>query len=193
MSSVVRQHKETEMSKAQILSYLSLLIGKQLSIARRAASMRGFHFGRITIEADKNRSTGEFALHIQCPWRIEGPIGIVTGDEDLWEPVGQDEDIDWEKWNYEDNENLQDQQVGELLGGYDPMTKSFINKTEFLVVEAINADDFGGASISLSGNYRLVLFPSSSVSENWRLFQPSSDQEHFVIAGGLVESADDAG
>ena len=180
------------MTKEQIMTHLGPLIGKQLSIARRAADMRGFHFGRITVEEDGNRSSGEFALHVQCPWHIGGPDGIVTGYADLWEPVDQDEEIDWDTWNYDDDDNLQDHRIGELLGDYDPRTRSFVNKTMSLVVEAIDADDFGGAAISLSGGYRLILFPSGSVGEDWRVFQPSSDQEHFVIVGGAMEPADDS-
>lgn len=186
----VCRHNRMTKVKAKVLSKLSPLIGKQLSIARRAADMRGFHFGRIIVEA-KNRSRGEFALHIQCPWHIEGPDGIVTGRSDLWEPADQDKEIDWDTWNYEDGENLQDHRVGALLKGYDPKTRSFVNETESLIVEAIDADDFGGVAISLSGGYRLVLFPSGSVGEDWRLFQPSSDPKHFVIAGGAVESVND--
>lgn len=162
-------------------------MGMKLAIARRAASMRVFHFGRVKFERDGNRSVGEFALHIQCPWRLEGPDGIVTGRADLWEPAEPNADIDWATWDYEENENLQDRRIGRLLGGYDSKTQSFMNDTECLIVEKVRADDFGGATISLSGGYRLVVFPAGSVGEDWRLLQPSSDLRHFVVSGGKVE------
>jgi len=156
--------------------------------------MRGFHFGRVTLEESGDRSSGEFALHIQCPWRVEGPVGIVTGRTDLWEPAESSEYIDWDSWDYESNPNLQDRRIGELLGGYDPKTRSFVNDTEYLVVEQVEADDFGGAPVSLSGGYRLVIFPSGSAGEDWRLLQPLSKQRHFVVSGGAVkESVDEAG
>jgi hypothetical protein len=177
--------------KSQIQKHLAPLIGRKLSIARRAANMRGFHFGHVTVYGDGSGSAGEFALHIQCPWRVEGPDGIVTGEADLWEPADPDADIDWETWNCEDNENLQDLRIGTLLGGYDPATKSPVNTTEFLIVEGVEADEFGGATIVLSGGYRLVIFPSGSTGEDWRLFQPSSPQPHLVIGAGKVEEAPD--
>jgi hypothetical protein len=180
--------------KLQIQSHLTPLVGRKLSIARRAADMRGFHFGRVTVEEPGDRSGGEFALHIQCPWRLEGPAGILTGQSDLWEPAEPSQEIDWDSWDYEKDPNLQDRRIGELLGGYDPKTRSFVNDTEHLVVEKVEADDFGGAAISLSGGYRLVIFPSGSAGEDWRLLQPLSEQRHFVVSGGAVDpSADEAG
>src|SRR5262245_25598399 len=105
--------------KAQIEGHLRLLVGKKLSIARRAADMRGFHFGRVSVDEAGKRSSGEFALHIQCPWRIEGPDGIVTGRTDLWEPAEPGKEINWDTWDYDEDENLQDRRVGALLGTFD--------------------------------------------------------------------------
>ena len=79
-----------------------------------------------------------------------------------------------------------------VLGGYDPKTRSFVNDTDYLVVEKVDADDFGGATISLSGGYRLVIFPSGSAGEDWRLLQPLSEERHFVVSGGAVND-DEAG
>jgi hypothetical protein len=68
---------------------LSPLIGLRLSATHRAASMRMFDFGELqTVRSklrgkDRFRTVGQFALHVQCPWRIEGPDGLVTGLSDL--------------------------------------------------------------------------------------------------------------
>lgn len=180
--------------RAQVQSHLAPLVGRKLSIARRAADMRGFHFGRVTVDETGDGSYGEFALHIQCPWRLEGPDGIVTGRSDLWQPAEPGKDIDWDTWDYEKNENLQDRRIQALLGGHDPRTQSSVNDTEYLVVEKIEADDLGGAKLFLSGGYRIVIFPSGSAGEDWRLLQPASAHRHFVVSGGEVEeSVDDAG
>jgi len=132
---------------------------------------------------------GDYALHIQCPWRIQGPEGIVTGRSDLWAAAKAGDDMDWDTWHYDKNENLQDRRIGEWLGGRDPLTGSFVNETGSLVVEAVRADVYGGAVIQLSGGYELVLFPGGSTGEDWRLFRPGSDEPHFVIVGGKVESS----
>ena len=171
----------------QILKHLRPLIGLKLSVARRAADMRNFLFG--VIRQVENGTVGEYGLHIQCPWRIDGPEGIVTGRMDLYEPVETGDDFDWESWDYEKSENMQDHQIANLLGGYDPQTNSHVNETKHLVVEDVQADDFGGATIMLSGGYRLILFPAGTQSENWRIFRPSikGSQPHFVISGGRIE------
>ncbi len=100
--------------------------------------MRVLHFGRIR-KVEKG-TVGEYALDIQCPWRIEGPEGIVTRRSDLWEAAEDPPDIDWETWDYEENENLQDRRIGEMLKGYDPDTRSFVNATGWFVVEAVQGD-----------------------------------------------------
>jgi len=56
-----------------------------------------------------------------------------------------------------------------------------------LVVEKVDADSFGGATICLSGGYRLVLFPASSRNEHWRLLQGATNEKHFVVSGSQVE------
>jgi hypothetical protein len=74
-----------------------------------------------------------------------------------------------------------------LLGGYDPATRSLVNHTEHLVIEAVRADDYGGAAIQFSGGYQLVLFPAGTRGEDWRLFRPGIDEPHFVVVGGGIE------
>lgn len=167
----------------QVMLHLRPLIGLPLSVVRRAADMRIFQFGEM--RAVERGSVGEWALRIQCPWRIEGPDGIVTGRLDLWEPVEKPED--WDTWDYEQG-NLQDRRMLEWLGASNPETGSCRNTTGALVVEQVAADDYGGATLYLSGGYRLVLFPASSVGEDWRVFQPETDEPHFVIHGGGLET-----
>jgi len=170
----------------QIVRQLEPLIGFQLTLARRAADLRNFQFGQV--REVEGGTVGEFALHIQCPWRIEGPLGIVTGHCDLWEPVQPDDRVDPATWAYKQSENLQDARVHALLGGHDSNTRTAVNERDQLVVEAVHADDCGGAALRLSGGYRLVLFPAGTRSEDWRIFRPNGDQPHFVIAGGKGES-----
>jgi hypothetical protein len=148
--------------------------------------MRGFHFGQVR-KIEKG-TVGEYALHIQCPWRIEGPQGIVTGRSDLWKPAEDSPEVDWETWDYEENENLQDKLIAEWLQAYDPQTRSFVNETDRLVVETVQGDAYGGATIALSGGFRLILFPAGTEGEDWRIFRPGYDEPHFVITGGTIET-----
>jgi len=170
---------------SQIRKRLRPLIGLKLSIARRAADLRNFHFGEVRT-VDRG-TVGEYALHIQCPWRMEGQRGIITGRSDLWEPDTKAMSSQRPGWTYEDG-NLQDERLGFLLKGYDPQTRSLMNETGQFVVEDIEADACGGAAITLSGGYRLVLFPAGTQGESWRFFRPGDRAGHFVVEDGAVSS-----
>jgi len=159
---------------------LQPLVGLKLSIARRAADMRNFQFEAIRQVADG--LVGQYALHISCPWRIDGPDGIFTGRSDLWEHIsGQVMPDDWEPST---KDNLQDARIQQLLKGYDADANSFINTTGDLVVTSVKASRLGDAIIELSRGYRITLFPQSPRGESWRIFRPGDpDYPHFVVDG----------
>ena len=174
-------------SVAEMRRQLKALVGLKLSIARRAADMRVLHFGRV--RRLTRGSIGQFALHIQCDWRMEGPGGIITGRDDLWTlPNGE---LSPKGWNYEHGNNLQDVRLGEVLRGYDKRTRSYVNRTKQLVVEKIWASRFGDATLSLSGGYRLVISPMEATGEAWRLFVPCRDEPHFVVCANGMDEEDD--
>jgi hypothetical protein len=182
----VRQIEDMESTRIQVQEHLQCLVGLPLSVVHKAADMCVMHFGVVCTNPDKGTSIGEYAIHLQCPWRIESSKGILVGDSDLWEPANAAEEIDWDTWHYEKNENLRDRLIGELLKGTCAVTGSPRNETGGLIVEAIEADDFGGVRFSLTGGYVLALFPSGNEGENWRLL-PFPRGPHFVISGGRVE------
>jgi hypothetical protein len=157
---------------------LQPLVGLKLSIARRAADMRNFQFGAMRqVETGKPE---QYALHISCPWRIDGPDGILTGRSDLWEHIsGQAMPDDWEPST---KDNLQDARIQQLLKGYDADTNSFINTTGNLVVTSVKANRSRDAIIELSGGYKIILFPQSTRGEAWRIFRAGDpDYPHFVV------------
>jgi hypothetical protein len=163
-------------SGSTIQTNLEQLVGLVLSIARRAADMRVLHFGAV--QQVEGGTVGQYALHIQCPWRLDGPVGVITGSEDLWERASGDTPFDW---NYEDSPNLQDSRLAEVLRGYDTDTQSHINTSGLLEVTHIEASVAGDATIYLSGGYRLVLFPCGTRREAWRIFSPEAEAIHFIV------------
>ncbi|MFL5735150.1 MAG: hypothetical protein ACJ78Q_18495 [Chloroflexia bacterium] len=201
------------MRKNKVVRALLPLVGLKLSLARRWADMRIFNFGDL--KPTEDGSVGQYALHIQCPWRIDGPEGRFTGRGDLWDHVsGKPMPDEWEPGI---DDNVQDARLHELLQGYEPYTPvrvslhellkgtephiqevpadedpwlalprigTFINTGPLLVVEKVQGTEIGDATIHLSGGYRLILFPSGTKGEDWRVFQPGSDEPHFVVEAG---------
>lgn len=78
------------------------LIGKNVRKIGRAAAMCWIHFGRpVEIESrGRKRIVGEFALDLDCPWRIRNSSGgIELGSADMFVPASGhalDEDFDWD-------------------------------------------------------------------------------------------------
>jgi hypothetical protein len=68
---------------------LKRLIGKRLWAANRAGEMATFQIGdRQTVRKFRGDmvEVGEYALHVQCPWRITRGLDIVVGSSDLYYP-----------------------------------------------------------------------------------------------------------
>ena len=145
--------------------------------------MKNFQFGSIRPHPSGRGTIGQYALHIQCPWRIIATGGIVTGSSDYYEPAEVEGEV-----VRKDSEagNLQQKRLRNLLPSYDVNTRSLVNSTGQLVVEAAFVDDLGGFELQLSGGYRLQVFPNGSRAEDWRFFAPSSEEDHLVIEGGRV-------
>ncbi len=161
---------------------LQVLVGLPLSIARDIAGMKVFHFGKIVSHPSGRGTVGAYALHIQCPWRIVDEETIITGTSDRFLEPAEGTEV-----NDDDHKsgNLQLIKIAYLLKGYDAETNSFVNATEQLVVIAVNTDNYGGADLSLSGGYRLQIFPDGSLGEDWRFVEIQG--RHVVIEGGQVQ------
>jgi hypothetical protein len=147
---------------ASIETALAPLIGLPLWAAGQAADMLWLQFGakvRAPSRRDPNRETGEYALHVQCPWRISGAAGVVAGSSD---------------------ELVVDRRLATWLDAH---------RTDPLRVTSLQADRCGGFIAALTHEFALEVFPEdSSGEEQWRLLQPGSEAPHFVVLGAGVES-----
>ena len=163
---------------------LQRLIGLKLSRMALAADMRTIQFG--TTKARMGGGVvGEYALHVQCPWRLENDTRIVTGNDDLYVPSERRDQIA-ESFDWEKGDSLQDKILRDLLGGYDPKTGQIVNSTNLFTVEGVQPDVAGGFCLGLSGGYKFLVFVNGTRREAWRLFKPSKDraesnEEHFVV------------
>jgi hypothetical protein len=159
------------------LDAFDVLIGLRLSIVRRAADMLVLHFGDIRPHSSGTGTVGAYALHVQCPWRLDGPAETVIGSGDLWDYAGPGERP--EGWSYDDGLSLQDKRFAGLFAR-DEETRSWINHSDRFVVVAAQQTKRGEIKLDFVNRLAVLLFPASSASEAWRLFAPGSDR-HLVF------------
>ncbi len=160
--------------------HLRPLIGLPLSDFGRACDMAMFSFGEIDV-VDGTRGY-DYALHVQCAWRLQSKERIIAGRHDLFDPSEETEDFDWESWDWtESSETRLDRCMQEFL------LLDEVKANGGPVVEDVRADAHGGATLSLLHGYALVLFPAGSEGEDWCLFRPRTSDPLFVVNGGRVE------
>jgi hypothetical protein len=159
------------------------LLGLSCVIARRAADLRGFHFGAVTQDMDRRgraTSYGEVILHIQSPWRITLLDRLVTGRSDLWEPA---QGVTWsESWTYEQG-NRQDELLETVFDVRDAHTKGRTAPSGRLIVTSFRVGALGALTITMSGGLVIETFSDAGPQdEQWRMF--TWDGEVLVVVTG---------
>jgi hypothetical protein len=150
----------------------------------RAGSLEWFAFGverrEILLRDGKTKIVSEYALHVQCPWRIRYQSKLIVASDDRFYPAGDDPhkdlpDFDWDQ----QGANQLDQGVSRFLAEHGASP---------LVVEAVNAKEHGDITISLNSEYFLEIFINNSIAdEHWRFFKPYSKEEHFVFTSKGIQ------
>lgn len=163
--------------QAKTYKHLEMLLGLKLSLARYAGDVRLFHFGKLSGSPEP---CGQYAIHLQCPWRLEGSEGILTGLQDWYTPAELDAAVD-DEWKPENGGSLQEAILRRLMNDTPGSSRSIENRTDHLTVTGILTDRFGGFCLDLSGGFHLSVFPTRSRGEQWRLLEPDTDSEHFVV------------
>lgn len=151
------------------------LVDKNVYQIGRAAAMCWIHFGcPEEIELRGGTSVmGEFALDLDCPWRIRNRAGgIELGSADMFTPASShefDEDFDWDV----QGNNLFDKKAKRL----------FPQSTQIAVIAAVlsrNCD----LTITFSNGLILESFVNaSSQQECWRLFRPKVLDGDLIVTG----------
>jgi|UPI00056D94F2 hypothetical protein len=170
-------------NSAHLQAGVRALVGLPLNIVRSAADMKIFHFGTIVPHPLGKGTVGSHALHVQCPWRIVSENAVITGRSDQFAPPLEAKNIDDEDTQ---SGNLQLVKLFALMKGYDNSTRSIVNSTEDLIVLSASSDQFGGLELTLSGGYRLQIFPDCSSEEDWRFIEVGGP--HIVVEGGRATS-----
>jgi hypothetical protein len=151
--------------KQQVETALHPLTGLRMSAFGRAADLLWVHFGSLhRVPAWKRgwKYVGEFALHIQCPWRLRHGDTLVVGREDIFE-----------------------ERKGSKSVLFDSRAHSIPLRDAALVVSRVHADPVGGFVLEFRRHWALEIFPSASSRgdyESWRMFIPGGDCGHFVVS-----------
>lgn len=171
-----------ETLQQRIEAALRPLIGLSLSIVRNAGSMINLQFGEPA--RYEGRLAGQYALHVQCPWRLTSETSLITGTHDFYHPADDNLDDEWQAGS--PFGHLQDQLLQNTFSGCEKEEKSLFVPAGAAVVQAVSADQYGGFELRLSGGYRLSAFPAAARGEHWRLLRPGNPAPHFVVGDGAI-------
>ena len=167
--------------KEQIRKALDSLLGMALWSSSRAADLQSFQFGqrRTVTSRGKTKEVGEYALNVQCGWRIRRGDQVVVGGRDLYYPPkesdGALDDFDWDV----QGSNRRDKGIAEL----------FQDETRQFSVREVEVSHAGSFTLIFDDEYALDVFPDDSLSnEHWRIFKPYSEEPHFVVTGEGLET-----
>ncbi|MFB2348654.1 MULTISPECIES: hypothetical protein [Priestia] len=133
-----------------IRSKLDKLVGLNVRCAGRASNLFWLGFGEkiLVTRRGKTEEVAEYALHIQCSWRIVKGNKIVVASRDFYSPrTGLDDENEYFEWDVQGN-NRFDEPIEFFIEG--------IN--EHTIVERVDSDEVGGLKIFLSQGYLVEVF-----------------------------------
>lgn len=169
--------------KTDIDKATACLVGLNVCHLAYAGNVRGIHFGRARELG--GRLVGEYALHLQCPWRLEANGRIATGFQDYYTPATNNHEEGWEPKGARGS--LQEEVLAKMFNI--PIIRSVPLSDVYhggRTVKMTRGDSFGGLVIVFTGRLRLRVFPAASTEEHWRLFQPKRRTRHFVVNGSTA-------
>jgi hypothetical protein len=144
--------------------------------------MEMFDIGEpISIVNRRNETieVGTYRLHVQAPWRIVGPKGVVVGSVDAhFRPSDREDD---ESFDPNRDRSACEERVQAWLDTH---------RGRPVVIQSVQADETGGFRLALTRGCTLEVIPSSGLTdyEHWRLLGPGSvHPAHFVVIGRKVE------
>jgi hypothetical protein len=164
--------------KEKIEEVFQSVIGLPIWSIGRGADLEWFAIGverrEVPLKNGGSKVVSEFALHVQCAWRISGPNGIIVASNDRYYPAGSDPYKDLEEFDWDvPGANRCDERITQLIEERQDLP---------LIILSVKADKVGSIFITLTDGYALEIFPDNSIMhEYWRFFRPHSDELHFVV------------
>lgn len=154
----------------------SILKGLDLVEIGRAADMLWMSIGEpFTITSRRNgqkRTVSQYALHVQCPWRLLRNGKIILGSSDIYEPynraLASGSDWNWDVFSGEQSVFNE--------------TANKLNET-LLPLTIVNAAASNNGDLTITFNKETVfelIVPGSARHEYWRFIDFKSDF-HYVV------------
>ena len=153
---------------------VEILQGVKLNAIGRAAAMCWISFGDlIEIESRSGlRKVGQYALDVDCPWRIRCNSKILLASSDMFEPASTHQSDETFEWDILGN-NLFDERAAMLC-----------SKEPIITVRSIELSPTYDLKITFSNNYILEVFVCGSTdTEQWRLFEPGKSGGDLIVTG----------
>lgn len=146
--------------------------------ARKIIGARGISFGRVAAMPWINFAyeNSEFALHLQCSFRVRDNFDILVTNSEVFEPSAlalkkADYSDDTFDWDIQGN-NRYDEWVADLSDSL----------LQDLSVVDVKVSKYGDLTVLLNHGIGIDVFVNSAMDKCWRLFEIDSE-EHLVITG----------
>jgi hypothetical protein len=170
------QRLKKENMKQDHAAALRVLSGLRLQKVGRALDMLCMHFGdlqTVTFRSGRQGEVGEWALHLQTPWRISVGSRPLVGAKDIY--------TNWETGEFVEYAEIGESRFDRLTDSLNQRLKSPAHYTKSIV-----CDGLGGFRMAFDNDLSFDAFSDISHDhpdhELWRLFEPATEKDHFVVA-----------
>jgi hypothetical protein len=163
--------------------FANTLIGMTVHNGGRAADMAMFDFGDeqsvLKLPKHPDRSVPRFFLHIQSPWRIVGPDGIVVGSWDLWAPATPEAEASFDRdvpRPSPPDPSIRDLRLAELFDGKPAR-----------ILESVYINEVADLTLRFDDGLRLEAFCIATVEDDEDYRWSDTEGQTFVVEGGRLD------
>ncbi|MBR4825432.1 MAG: hypothetical protein IKZ86_11590 [Spirochaetaceae bacterium] len=121
-----------------------------------------------------------FNINVQSALRFTKNGTILCANLDMYEPKKMylnDPSFDYKTFNWDvQGENY-----------FDEWGRTEGRQLKDAIVKQISVSDFGDLHITFDNDIKLEIYNNNSLSESWRFFERTSDDDHTVVLGNVLE------